>query len=413
MKKQKKLVVTLLATALLAICSLTSCSVQETDGKAESVDINDKISSDENATGLVDSIVDTLTEKEEPEILTLESKHVTYSSSGEFEQSTETEYDTFGNAIRTKYVRDTSLNTALAVGEVRQQTLEEHEYISELEYDNKNNVIRCVQHDSNGETSVYEYEYDEIGNNTKWSAFDIEGTLKYEYVYEYDEFNNLISKKPYIENGCVNWEEWEYDSTGNMLKHIMYVDPNAYGISSTLSAIASEAQEYEYDSLGHLIKAIQYSEDMLNGEKQIFDWFEYEYDTEGKQIKEINYTSEGFMTGWSASEYDALGNKVKTTVYKSDDSMAYWVEFAYDEKGNMTKQTRYEADGSVSFSLQYRYEYDSMGNKTKYLAYNANGDVEQQEEWKYDESGNLNEYINYNGSGVILEQIEYINIIIE
>lgn len=403
----KKKVFTSIMICVVLVSILGACGAQEINSRADNAETKQTENKEQENEGLADTLIE-----EKEQVLTLEAKHIFYTTSGEFESSQETEYDAIGNPIWKKLVQDMGVQSSLAVGEERQQDLRETEYTYEYEYDG-NNIVQYVVCNSNGESSRGEREYDEIDNLIKESFYDSDDNLIYEYVFKYDTLGNLVYEDYYTAEGRVSWKEWVYDDKGNMLKHIEYIDPKLYGLSTTLSAIITQAEECEYDDLGNLIKEMQYSENMSDGTKQISYWREYEYDTSNNRIKEMKYTAEGFMTEWTNSEYDEAGNAVKTTVYNSDDSMMYWSEMDYDTNGNMTKQIRYGTDGSVSFSLQYRYEYDSFGNKNKYIEYGSNGDVTHQEEWKYDENSNLTEYIKYSGGGVMLEQIEYVTVIVE
>ncbi len=432
----KKKVFTSIMVCAMMISVLGACGAEEIrrrDDKAEMEKTEDK----EREKG---GLFEILPEDEE-QVLTLEAKHIFYTTSGEFERSQETEYDVFGNPIWQKSVQDKGVQSSLAVGEEeRKQDLRETESTYKYEYDGSN-IVEYVASSTNGESTRGEREYDEADNLVQESVYGSDDSLKYEYVYKYDRHGNLVREEYYTADGCaawrewaydekenliseeyyvaerrVSWKEWLYDDNGNELKYVEYIDPKAYGIQSTLSAVIPKAEEYEYDGSGNLVKEIHYrvgmSGDMTDEKKEICDWFEYEYDTSDMRIKEMKYNADGFMDEWSHSEYDEDGNATKITVYNSNDTMMYWTEYGYDTYGNMTKQTRYRTDGSVSVSTQYRHEYDTQGNKIKYIEYGSGGEVAHQEEWKYDENSNLVEYIKYR-EGVMLEQVEYVTIIVE
>ena len=192
---------------------------------------------------------------------------------------------------------------------------------------------------------------------------------------EKDEPLTVMSKKIRFDiDGSVHmWEEYEYDSAGNMTKYTGYLGGDGsfwFG------------HEYEYNSKNKLTKDTYYGAD---GDIEYRN--EYEYDHTGNQVKHIRYDPDDSIHMWEGYEYDSAGNQVKYTSNNADDSIRYWEEYRYNGAGNQVKCTRYDADGNINY--WYEYEYDSTGNQTKTIEYRKSGDIASWYEWEYDSAGNM------------------------
>ena len=239
--------------------------------------------------------------EEVTEIVRLETGHFYYDENGEVVESVETEYDIYGNAVYLK-VND------------RELTLE-------YEYDNCN-IIQCVAR-YDGEAQLYVREYDEANNFIKESVYYDENLL-YEYEYTYDENGNMICK----DNGRGVKEEWIYDSNNNVIKYTMGYLPGEelvlveeYDSSGNLLKKIGygEWEEYEYNESGNLIK-YRYCTD----EGFVEYWSDLEYDENENLMRVTSYDADGIKRWVYEYECDEYGNILSEIVYDEMSDGTLW-----------------------------------------------------------------------------------------
>ena len=294
-------------------------------------------------------------------------------------------------------------------------------YQYEYEYDSAGNEVKQITYYSDeGIDGWSEYEYDSAGNEVKFISYLADGRVADWDESKYDSAGNKVMWIRYKADGSIErWYGYEYDSAGNMVKDISILPSGWVG----------NWYAYEYDSTGNKVKYIRYDSDgrvdhwgeyeyddagRLIKETSFTDntnfyWYEYEYDSAGNKVKEVVYKkSDGDILRWDEWEYDSAGNRVKWIGYEADGSIRYWEEYEYDSAGNEVKHTWYEADGSIRYWGEY--EYDSAGNLMSGIGYYGNGSVEgwNENKYEYDSAGNLTKKIEYEPNG--RTEYEYITI---
>ena len=231
---------------------------------------------------------------------------------------------------------------------------------------------------------TYKYEYDTNGNitdiykkvNNDWQRL---------YLYEYDEFNQLITSCDYINQ---KQYRYDYDEAGNILTetvsrigaHGQLYDSrvNAYGYDDANwgdKLTSYNGETITYDEIGN---PLSYRDGMtmswLNGRKLTTlqsgnDSISYKYDSNGvitsKTVNGVEYTYE-YLNGHLMHEtrgekvfdycYDANGQlyAVSYKANSSTDAVTYY--YAHNWRGDIT--SIYDADGNVVA----KYEYDDWGN---------------------------------------------------
>lgn len=221
----------------------------------------------------------------------------------------------------------------------------------EYKYDNNHNVIFDFYEDSDGETYLREYRFNEKGDQIKFTVKHETGEIYgYDYEYVYDENGNIITEIQTTFDGeidCIT--ETIYDESSRIIKEV-----TTYGDSQENHEMLVDKKEYTYDDNGNVIKYV-YTSDI-----ETDCVCEYSYDDKGNQIKAICTLKNG---GKSCNEkvYDDSGNCIKRIQTDYDGNISAF-EYEYNEAGNVTKETR-TSDGHVSVLESI---FDDKGNEIRF-----------------------------------------------
>lgn len=263
---------------------------------------------------------------------------------------------------------------------------------NQREYDSNSNLIKDVTYESNGTIeSSHEYVYDAAGNPIEHRfhpADDSGDTLE---VWAYDSSGNKIKEECSVDGNFYYRYEWEYDSSGRPIKR-------TYTSSRGVSIIG-----YEYNDAGLLIREQIYGADGSRG-----GWYDYLYNDAGYLLQKIQYDPDGSEVAvLEEYERDGSGNALKEWFRSSMNTLSHWAEYEYDAAGNVVKEWQCRTDRDIY------YEYDSYGNKiieTHYKDEEISARFEY--EFEYDDGGNILSETVRDASGSealeIASQTEYI-----
>ena len=231
---------------------------------------------------------------------------------------------------------------------------------------------------------TYKYEYDTNGNitdiykkvNNDWQRL---------YLYEYDEFNQLITFCDYINQ---KQYRYDYDEAGNILTetvsrigaHGQLYDSrvNTYGYDDANwgdKLTRYNGETITYDEIGN---PLSYRDGMemtwLNGRKLTTlqsgnDSISYKYDSNGvrtsKTVNGVEYTYE-YLNGKLMHEtrgekvfdycYDANGQLYAVSYKANSSTNAVTYYYAHNWRGDIT--SIYDGEGN----MVAKYEYDAWGN---------------------------------------------------
>ena len=231
---------------------------------------------------------------------------------------------------------------------------------------------------------TYKYEYDTNGNitdiykkvNNDWQRL---------YLYEYDEFNQLITSCDYINQ---KQYRYDYDEAGNILTetvsrigaHGQLYDSrvNTYGYDDANwgdKLTRYNGETITYDEIGN---PLSYRDGMemtwLNGRKLTTlqsgnDSISYKYDSNGvrtsKTVNGVEYTYE-YLNGKLMHEtrgekvfdycYDANGQLYAVSYKANSSTNAVTYYYAHNWRGDIT--SIYDGEGN----MVAKYEYDAWGN---------------------------------------------------
>ena len=215
--------------------------------------------------------------------------------------------------------------------------------------------------------SLWEFEYDELGNKRKAVWYDWEGDVQEEY--EYDEEGNLRKKTEAFK--------------GSAEASAVAADP-----SDMESEPMEEIYQYvdEYDAEGNWVRSAKYGKNgslIEESDRRIA----YTYDAQGKMIKEEFYGTGDTVLDWTEYEYDADGRLLKKYGYDIEhDGAAYWTDYSYGDGGRT--ETGYINPVSGDASVSGKRSYDINGNMTERVSYDADGNILWGRQYEYDAFGN-------------------------
>lgn len=196
-------------------------------------------------------------------------------------------------------------------------------------YDDNGNLIESSRETpfftQNGQTR-YTYKFDEAGNNTEKSYYDLDGALIQKEFYSYDEAGNRTEFSCYRPDGTLNW------------KYLYIYDNN------------SKCTEQSW----------------FNTDGTLNIKFLYTYDDQGNK-KVLTYDSDGSMTRGQLEFYDKKGNINELSSLNTNGRLEDKFIYTYDEAGSCTEALRYDSDGDLTGRYLHAYEYDKTGNWIKQI----------------------------------------------
>lgn len=226
----------------------------------------------------------------------------------------------------------------------------------------KSGSIEAVEGIEDTAEEIDDEEIEEIYEKKliKQTKYNSDGTVKFQYEFEYDQNGKVTKYTIYKPDGTI-YKQSEYNANEDIIRTM------DYSTDRTLCFL----YEYEYDANGNMTKQTAYNDDGT-----ISYISEREYDETGKVIKSVSYNADGTMTSQTVSEYNSDGKMSKSTSYNADGTISSWSEYEYDESKNNTKSTLYQNNnGKTRILLTETYELDAEGNILKVTDYKSDGKI--------------------------------------
>lgn len=225
-------------------------------------------------------------------------------------------------------------------------------------YDENGNRTESRRYNEDGTLyERYEYDYDESGNEIAWRHYDGDGTLSREVFRTYDEAG--VEKKSVIKNyrlttgELLDTTEMEYDEAGNQIRY------TAYDGEGNLSS----RTEMAYAFIGgawHMTLRVAY-----NGEGSLWFRDELTYDEKGNNTASVSYSADGTLTVRTETTFDERGNQIEHVSYDEQGNAFYREVSVYDEQNNLLEQTDYNGEEISSHTVcENHYEFDDAGRLT-------------------------------------------------
>ncbi|MCD8390760.1 MAG: hypothetical protein LUD03_02835 [Firmicutes bacterium] len=273
--------------------------------------------------------------------------------------STSTEYDTLGRAIRvvtpfssstngeTKTYYDKNSNVVKTAVKRNSSVYQTTEY----KYDKMGNLLASIANDESTDI-VTQYEYDTANRVTKMitglSEYSENPTGGSVTQYNYDSLGHLSEVTDPM--GLIE-TYYEYDYADNLLMwsdrngNVIYNKYGAYGLTKTYFMIWSDRKEYTYNSIGQLTGTSSVSPDGTEVTNS------YTYDAFGRMVSSTS--DDGSVQNYT---YDSNSNVTAYELIKDDvteNSIAY-------EYNNLNRLTELTNNGIIT-----SYTYDANGNLTE------------------------------------------------
>lgn len=204
-------------------------------------------------------------------------------------------------------------------------------------YNTFGNKVDLVTYNENKEViSTWKYTYNAANNLVEGNYSDDNVSRKISHTY--NDKNQLIASKEYVNEKLVKETTYTYDAAGNEIGMA----------ASFVESKGKSRSEHAYDDKGYL------RETNIYDEKDVL------------QLKQL-YT------------YNEAGQEVQQSIFTGDNAPSYKRKSEYDAKGNKTKDAAFTGDGVVnpSDTYKYKYEYDENGNWTSQIRSNYNGVADQ------------------------------------
>ena len=270
--------------------------------------------------------------------------------------------------------------------------------------------ITTTYNSDNDVTSTLQEEYENmrIVKSTKETNNDTEI-----YEYKYDENGSEIECK-HTSNGSFYWYKTKYNAVGDIIKRIYY---DEYG---------DETQTDEYlikYNLNNLRKHTEIVSDGITIQNN-----DYTYDLKGRLIELDIYDGDDNLKQTSLYEYDGRGNRTfysfsisdgynysVDNVYDKNDVLIESNNYSYGELQSTTyykdrlreREDRYSSGSLTSYTT---YEYDRKGNMILTETYRDNNLTELTKN-SYDRNNRLINSYTYDSNGNLksYQEIEYFN----
>src|SRR5574344_637095 len=205
-------------------------------------------------------------------------------------------------------------------------------------------ITKIIQYDDGTARLTTSYLYSEDDALISISGADMNGNMRWKYLYKYDAHGNQIEEKSLNASNMVEWRiESTYTASGKLKTNTTY---NA-------SDDVTLKEKFQYNDRGFISADItQYPDGKLL--KRII----YSYTKGGHIAQEDHYDSTGFFERIGYS-YTSSGEIISFSNIGKDYSINSRTTLKYGTQGKITTQTITAKDKSVT-SIQY--VYDERGN---------------------------------------------------
>ncbi|GIM57402.1 hypothetical protein CAPN006_17950 [Capnocytophaga canimorsus] len=274
--------------------------------------------------------------------------------------------------------------------------LDDDLYNNTYTYDLKGNIIKRVKWDTLGNPELkeitfyntqnkkyYKETYEYYGENSTKTQIDtiiynnngqivshiIQGKYeKQQTDYIYNQNNNKIQEKNYMDNALFYSKVFEYDKNNNLIHQ------------KTEHHQKKELEEdlyFFYDNKNRLVKL-----EKRNDEGIIYEKNTYKYNAKGKVIKELTYNSDNKIIKSIIKEYH-FNNQLKKQKYTLENNRK-WI-YTYDNGGKVMEVFE-QNDNKMSKKF---YSYNDFGKELKIEKFDQNKKRIELETFEYDSKGNM------------------------
>lgn len=236
-------------------------------------------------------------------------------------------------------------------------------------YDDKKNLIqrKTAYNDTLYLAVNYNYHKNKLVSTISYNSYI---PNVYEYVnYLYDEHDRLIEDRLFDENGENYSKRYEYDVVGNKTKYIDHspfiwieIDENSKRQKRDVVGYDYVNEEYFYDDRNNLVEVKSYNENFLdNKQPPLYSVKTFKYDKNNRKTAEYYSFSTNAVSSYREYKY-YKNNKIKSDKYFKLDNPKdnSEIKYFYDKKGLIEKV--FYVVGDKKTIIEFEYKFDEENN---------------------------------------------------
>lgn len=272
------------------------------------------------------------------------------------------EYDSAGNLLR-------SLSTRSSIGKISKS----------YSYNNKEQLVRVVDHSPGSDSTTYQYSYDEAGNKTQ--EIKTHRNMVFTNDYGYDANRKLTKEQHYLA------------LQGNQNKTLIQTVTYEYNHSNAVSR--ATYQDFHMD-LFYQKQKLQDSTGKFPGkgasQAPLIYSVAYKYDDRNNLIGKYEDKALNKSNGYNANahkyEYnDANKLTEHRTYYDNSERIGRKSVFEYDDKGNLSVEKTILGGAQDRISQIVQYRYNSENQQTDEFVFSFNGKQISHKKYIYNAKG--------------------------
>ncbi|MBP1646226.1 MAG: hypothetical protein H6Q16_1801 [Bacteroidetes bacterium] len=262
--------------------------------------------------------------------------------------------------------------------------------VTKYYYNSNHKLIKKDDYFNDSIESITNYKYDNANNLLEETLIFNSGDSNI-LTYTYDSNNNQTSMNRYYHNKKISCDITEYNYKGQKVKDYDYETINDFNL-------------FQYDKRGNLVKKITYIDNEVIGENIFI------YNSHNKIIKEKSYYNNE-LTSLITYSYDNFDRIINTKQWGLPRDFTIEKEtFKLDDKGRVIEKKTYCFDDSPTiqqffykgYNLVQEVNYDpsNYNYKKKKIEYIYNPDNTLSEKIKYFDAGKFEENDNWEKSTI-------------
>ncbi len=248
-------------------------------------------------------------------------------------------------------------------------------------YDNANNLLEETLIFNSGDSNILIYTYDSNNNQTSMNRYYRNKKISSDII----EYNNKGQKVKDYDNETINdFNLFEYDKRGNLVKEIAYIDNEVIGENIFI-----------YNSQNKIIKEKSYYNNELTS------IITYTYDKNNRITKTRQWgRPRDFTIEKETLKLDDNGRVIEKKKYCFDDSPT--IQQFFYKGNNLVQEVNYDPSDSYNQTSKIEYTYNPDNTLSRKVWYSCVDGVRENIKWK--ESKAEKYYYNDNRENILIKK---------